>query len=66
MFHYEKITGFPGALFTAGDGRVVGTWIMGNELEYHLVNRNACNAAVKCGRVWWRRYIKAKQGQGRN
>lgn len=27
---YEDITGFPGSLFVAGDGRVVGTWIMGN------------------------------------
>jgi hypothetical protein len=29
--HYEKVTGFPGALFIAGDGRIVGTWIMGND-----------------------------------
>lgn len=27
---YEKTTGFPKSLFVAGDGRVVGTFIMGN------------------------------------
>lgn len=27
---YEDLTGFPGSLFVAADGRVVGTWIMGN------------------------------------
>lgn len=29
--HYEKVTGFPQSLFIAGDGRVVGLWIMGND-----------------------------------
>jgi hypothetical protein len=29
--NYEAITKFPGALFVAGDGRIVGTWIMGND-----------------------------------
>ena len=29
--HYEHETGFPRSLFVAGDGRVVGTWIMGND-----------------------------------
>jgi hypothetical protein len=29
--NYERVTGFPKALFIAGDGRVVGTWIMGND-----------------------------------
>jgi len=29
--NYEKVTGFPRALFIAGDGRTVGTWIMGND-----------------------------------
>lgn len=29
--NYETVTGFPGALFIAGDGRVVGTWIKGND-----------------------------------
>ena len=29
--NYEKVTGFPKALFIAGDGRVVGTLIMGND-----------------------------------
>jgi hypothetical protein len=29
--NYEKVTGFPKALFVAGDGRVVGTLIMGND-----------------------------------
>jgi hypothetical protein len=29
--NYERVTGFPKALFVAGDGRVVGTWVMGND-----------------------------------
>lgn len=29
--NYEKTTGFPKSLFIAADGRVVGTWIMGND-----------------------------------
>lgn len=29
--NYRKETGFPEALFIAADGRVVGTWIMGND-----------------------------------
>jgi hypothetical protein len=29
--NYAVATGFPGSLFIAGDGRVVGTWIMGND-----------------------------------
>ncbi len=29
--NYGKITGFPQSLFVAEDGRVVGTWIMGND-----------------------------------
>jgi hypothetical protein len=29
--NYEDVTGFPGCLFIGGDGRVVGTWIMGND-----------------------------------
>lgn len=28
---YEFETGFPGSLFVAADGRLVGTWIMGND-----------------------------------
>ena len=28
---YDRATGFPRSLFVAGDGRVVGTWIMGND-----------------------------------
>lgn len=28
---YTRITGFPRSLFTSEDGRVVGTWIMGND-----------------------------------
>lgn len=28
---YGKASGFPQSLFLAGDGRVVGTWIMGND-----------------------------------
>jgi hypothetical protein len=28
---YAKLTGFPGSLFVADDGRVVGMWIMGND-----------------------------------
>lgn len=30
LSHYEATTGFPRSLFIGGDGRVVGTWIMGN------------------------------------
>jgi len=29
--NYARQTGFPQSLFTAADGRVVGTWIMGND-----------------------------------
>jgi hypothetical protein len=29
--HYVSATGFPRSLFVAADGRVVGTWIMGND-----------------------------------
>lgn len=29
--HYHQATGFPESLFIAGDGRCVGTWIMGND-----------------------------------
>ena len=29
--HYVRETGFPKSLFVAEDGRVVGTWIMGND-----------------------------------
>lgn len=29
--HYHAATGFPEALFIGGDGRIVGTWIMGND-----------------------------------
>jgi hypothetical protein len=29
--NYVRETGFPKSLFVAGDGRVVGTWIMGND-----------------------------------
>ena len=28
---YHRLTGFPESLFIGGDGRVVGTWIMGND-----------------------------------
>jgi len=28
--NYAKVSGFPNSLFMADDGRVVGTWIMGN------------------------------------
>lgn len=28
--NYNKVTGFPGSLFVGGDGRLVGTWVMGN------------------------------------
>lgn len=27
--NYHKVTGFPRSLFISGDGRIVGTWIMG-------------------------------------
>lgn len=29
----ETVTGYPRALFEAGDGRIVGTWIMGNNYQ---------------------------------
>ena len=29
--NYVRVTGFPRSLFVAEDGRVVGTWIMGND-----------------------------------
>jgi hypothetical protein len=29
--NYERVTGFPKSLFVGGDGRIVGTWIMGND-----------------------------------
>jgi hypothetical protein len=29
--NYDRATGFPRSLFVAGEGRVVGTWIMGND-----------------------------------
>ena len=29
--NYKAVTGFPEALFVCADGRVVGTWIMGND-----------------------------------
>ena len=29
--NYVRETGFPESLFVAADGRVVGTWIMGND-----------------------------------
>jgi len=29
--NYEKVTGFPKSMFIAGDGRVIGLWIMGND-----------------------------------
>lgn len=28
--NYHRVTGFPESLFVGGDGRIVGTWIMGN------------------------------------
>lgn len=29
--NYHRVTGFPESLFVGGDGRIVGTWIMGND-----------------------------------
>ena len=34
---YNRLTGFPNSLFIAEDGRVVGTWIMGN--DYRVKSR---------------------------
>ena len=28
--NYHRVTGFPQSLFIGGDGRLVGTWVMGN------------------------------------
>lgn len=33
IVNLETVTGFPRALFEAGDGRIVGTWIMGNNYQ---------------------------------
>lgn len=33
IHNYEKVTKFPKSLFIGGDGRVVGTWIMGNNYK---------------------------------
>ncbi len=35
--NYDRVTGFPTSLFVAGDGRIVGTWIMGN--DYRVKSR---------------------------
>jgi hypothetical protein len=35
--NYVRETGFPKSLFVAADGRIVGTWIMGEEQEYRAV-----------------------------
>jgi hypothetical protein len=29
--NYVRVTGFPLSLFPAEDGRIVGTWVMGND-----------------------------------
>lgn len=31
--NYDRVTGYPHSLFLADDGRVVGTWIMGNSYQ---------------------------------
>jgi hypothetical protein len=31
--NYNKQSGFPESLFIAGDGRIVGTWVMGNNYQ---------------------------------
>lgn len=31
--NYHKVTGYPESLFVGGDGRVVGTWIMGQNYQ---------------------------------
>ncbi len=31
VVNYHRVTGFPESLFVGGDGRIVGTWIMGND-----------------------------------
>lgn len=31
--NYHSVTGFPESLFIGGDGRIVGTWIMGNNYQ---------------------------------
>lgn len=33
IHNYVRMTGYPCSLFIAGDGRVVGTWIMGNSYK---------------------------------
>lgn len=31
--NYHKVTGYPESLFIGGDGRIIGTWIMGNNYK---------------------------------
>jgi hypothetical protein len=31
--NYEKVTGYPKSMFIAGDNRVVGTWLLGNNYQ---------------------------------
>ena len=34
----KEVTGFPKALFKSEDGRVVGTWVMGNDYRVKSTN----------------------------
>jgi hypothetical protein len=36
--NYKRVTGFPDALFIGCDGRVVGTWVMGNDYRVKSTN----------------------------
>ena len=44
---YRKLTGFPRSLFVGEDGRVVGTWIMGNDYRVKTAYYGATTAATR-------------------
>ena len=52
--NYDRTTGFPHSLFIAGDGRVVGTWIMGNDyrVKSHYTTAailpDTCDGSPRC------------------
>ena len=46
---YNARMPYPQSLFLAGDGRIVGTWIMGNNYRATSVPRPTCTAAIRTG-----------------
>ena len=57
IINYERVTGFPRSMFVADDGRVVGTWIMGNDYrvksEYYGGYPAGYLRAVQRSLLWW-------------